>query len=48
MYIYIYIYIGFVAIYELRHMMYAYTLLAPMNERLLNKPSKEPNISGHK
>ena len=30
------------------HMMYGYTLLVPMNQRVLNKQSKEHNISGHK
>ena len=25
-----------------------YTLLVPMNQKMLNKPSKERNISGHK
>ena len=39
---------GFVATHELGHMMYSYTLLVPMNQRVLNKPSKEHNISGHK
>ena len=29
-------------------MMYGYTLLVPMNQRVLNKLSKERNISGHK
>ena len=38
----------FVATHALRHMMYVYTLLVPMNQRALNKPSKEHNISGHK
>ena len=30
------------------HMMYSYILLVPMNQRVLNKQSKERNISGHK
>ena len=39
---------GFVATHALGHMMYGYTLLVPMNQRVLNKLSKEHNISGHK
>ena len=39
---------GFVATYALGHMMYCYTLLVPMNQRLLKKLSKEHSISGHK
>ena len=39
---------GFVATHGLGHMMYGYTLLVPMNQRVLNKQSKKPNISGHK
>ena len=39
---------GFVAAHALGHMMYGYTLLVPMNQRVLNKQSKERNISGHK
>ena len=35
---------GFVATYALGHMMYGYTLLAPMNQTVLNKLSKENNI----
>ena len=31
----------FVATHALRHMMYGYTLLVPMNQRVLNKLSKE-------
>ena len=38
---------GFVATHALGHMMYSYTLLVPMNQRVLNKQSKERNISGH-
>ena len=38
---------GFVATHVLGHMMYGYTLLVPMNQRVLNKISKEHNISGH-
>ena len=36
---------GFVATHALGHMMYGYTLLVPMNQRELNKLSKEHNIS---
>ena len=39
---------GFVATHADGHMMYGYTLLVPMNQRVLNKLSKEHNISGHK
>ena len=39
---------GFVATHALGHIMYGYTLLVPMNQRVLNKLSKERNISGHK
>ena len=39
---------GFVATHALGHMMYGYTLLVPMNQRVLNKQSKERNISGDK
>ena len=39
---------GFVSTHVLRHMMYGYTLLVPMNQTVLNKQSKERNISGHK
>ena len=38
---------GFVATHALGHMMYGYTLLVPMNQGVLNKLSKEHNISGH-
>ena len=38
----------FVATHALGHMMYDYTLLVPMNQRVLNKLSKGHNISGHK
>ena len=37
---------GFVGTPALRHMTYSYTLLVPMNQRVLNKLSKERNISG--
>ena len=39
---------GFVATHALGHMMYGYKLLVPMNQRVLNKRSKELNISSHK
>ena len=45
---------GSVATYALGHMMYGYILLVPVNQRVLNKLSKEHNISkehntsGHK
>ena len=39
---------GFMGTHALGHMMYGYTLLVPMNQRVLNKLSKERNISGHK
>ena len=39
---------GFVATHTLGHMMYGYTLLVPMNQRVFNKLNKEHNISGHK
>ena len=39
---------GFVATHALKNIMYGYTLLVPMNHRVLNKRSKEHNISGHK
>ena len=35
----------FMATHALGHMMYGYTLLVPMNQRVLNKQSKERNIS---
>ena len=38
---------SFVATHALGHMMYDYTLLVPMNQRVLNKLSKGHNISGH-
>ena len=34
---------GFVATHALGHMMYSYTLLVPMNQRVLNKQSEERN-----
>ena len=43
-----YHYSGLVAIHALGHMLYGYTLLVPMNQRVLNKLSKEHNISSHK
>ena len=38
----------FAVTHALGQMMYRYTLLVPMNERMLNKPSIECNISGCK
>ena len=35
---------GFVATHALGHMMYGYTLLVPMNQRVLNTQSKERKI----
>ena len=43
-----YPYNGFVATHAVGHMMYAYILLVPMNQRVLNNLSKEHNVSGHK
>ena len=39
---------GFVATHALGHMMYSYTLLIPMNQRVLNKLSKRYNISSQR
>ena len=39
---------GFVAIHALGFMMYGYTLLVQMNQRVHNKLSMEHNTSGHK
>ena len=36
---------GFAATHALGNMMFGYTLLVPMNQRALNKQSKECNIS---
>ena len=36
---------GFVATHALGHMMYSYTLLIPLNQRVLNKLRKEHNIT---
>ena len=38
----------FVATHALGYMMYGYTLLVPVNQKVFNKVSKEHNISGHK
>ena len=38
---------GFVATHALGNMMYGYTLLVPMNQRVLNKQSKEHNTVHH-
>ena len=40
-----YHYNGFVATHVSGHIMYGCTLLVPMNQRVLNKPSKERNVS---
>ena len=37
-----------VATNALGQIMHGYTLLVPVNERVLNKPNKERNISDHK
>ena len=39
---------GLVATLAFGHMMYGYTLLVPVNQRVLNKLYKERNKSGHK
>ena len=39
---------GFVASHALVYILYGYTLLVPMNQRVVSKSSKEHNISGHK
>ena len=39
---------GLAATRALGHMMYGYTLLVPVNQRVLNKLNKEHNKSGHK
>ena len=39
---------GFMATHALGHIMYGYTLMVPMNQSVLNKLSKERNISGRK
>ena len=38
----------FVTTDALGHIMYDYTLLIPLNQRVLDKLSKEHNTSGHK
>ena len=43
-----YHHIGSVATHALEHMMFGYILLLPMNQGVINKPSKEYNVSGHK
>ena len=43
-----YHYNGFVLTHALGHMMYGSILLVPINQRVLNKQSKEGNISSHK
>ena len=39
---------GFVATPAFGHMMYGYTLLVPINQKVLKKLSKEHDLSGHK
>ena len=39
---------GFVATHALERMMYGYTMLVPVNQRIPNKLSKERNIGGYK
>ena len=39
---------GFVATHALARTMYGYTLLVPVNQRVLDKLSKELSKSGHK
>ena len=39
---------GFMATHALWYMMYSYTLLVPMNQRVLSKPNEECNVSSHK
>ena len=39
---------GFVVNPALGHIVYGYTLLVPINQRVLKKLNKESNISGHK
>ena len=39
---------GFVETHALGQMVCGNTLVVPMNPKMLNKPSKERNISGHK
>ena len=43
-----YHYNSFMATHALKHMLYSYTFLVPINQKVLNKLSKELNISGHK
>ena len=39
---------AFVATHALGHMMYGYTLLVPLFQKVLNRLNKKHNISGHK
>ena len=43
-----YSYNGFVESHALGYMMYVYRLLLPINQRVLNKQSKEDNTIGYK
>ena len=38
---------GFVGTNELEHIMYGYTLLVPVKQRVLNKLNNQHNIKGH-
>ena len=44
----IYHHSDFVATHACAYMMYSYTLVVPMNQIVLSKPSNERNISSHK
>ena len=44
----VYYYNSFVVTYVLWHMMHGYTLLVPMNQKVLNKLSRDHNIGGRK
>ena len=37
---------GFVVTHAFRNVIYGYTLLVPLNQRVVNKPSKEHNLNG--
>ena len=39
---------GLMVTHELGHMMYDYTFLVPVNEKVLNKSSKQHNETGQK
>ena len=44
----VYFHGGFVVTHTLGLMMYGYTLLVPMEQKMLNKLSKKRNVSDHK